>query len=81
MKTTRKVFVLSFALLLLGSANVSAQGVLGNLAKKGVGALKGTIKSAANAMVGSPEEIEASKRKNDSKSKVVGVEQFRETFF
>lgn len=68
MKTTRKVFVLSFALLLLGSANVSAQGVLGNLAKKGVGALKGTIKSAANAMVGSPEEIEASKRKNDSKN-------------
>ena len=60
MKITGKVICIC---LLCFSTGVSAQGILGKLAKTGVGALKGTVKSTANAMVGSPEEIAASKRK------------------
>lgn len=66
MKTPRRIFSLCI-LLLCFSASVSAQGFLGKMAKTGISALKGTVKSTANAMVGSPEEIEASKRKGEPK--------------
>jgi len=67
MKNIKIIVIFNVLLLCLGT-NASAQGILGKLAKTGVGALKGTVKSTANLMVGSPEEIAASKRKDDPKA-------------
>lgn len=64
MNRTRNFFAICL-LLLLGSTGAYAQGPLGKMAKTGVGALKGTVKSAANLMVGSPEEIAASQKKGE----------------
>ena len=66
-KTTRNILSLCL-LLLFCNTNTYAQGILGKLAKTGAKALQETVKSTANAMVGSPEEIEASKRKGEGKS-------------
>ncbi|MBQ7472253.1 MAG: WG repeat-containing protein [Prevotella sp.] len=67
MKNIKIIVIFNVLLLCLGT-NASAQGILGKLAKTGAGALKGTVKSTANLMVGSPEEIAASKRKDDPKA-------------
>ena len=63
---TRNILVVCM-MLLLCSTGASAQGVLGKMAKTGVKALKGTVKSSAELMVGSKESIEASKKKDDPK--------------
>ena len=47
--------------------DTSAQGILGKLAKKGVETLKQTPQKVADALVGSKEEIEASRKKKGDK--------------
>ncbi len=66
MNTRKKLFVISL-IMLIGTADVSAQGILGNLAKKGIETLKKTPTKVADALVGSKEEIEASKKKKGDK--------------
>ena len=65
MKTIQKVIFIS---LLLFSSTANAQGFLGKMVKAGKDAVKGTVTSAANAMVGSPEEIKNSQKKKDTKT-------------
>ena len=66
MNTRKKLFVISL-IMLIGTADVSAQGILGNLAKKGIETMKKTPTKVADALVGSKEEIEASKKKKGDK--------------
>lgn len=63
MKRTRNILAICM-LLLLSATGVSAQNPLKQMAKTGVKALKGTVKSTANLMVGDEKSIEKSKQRD-----------------
>ena len=66
MNTTNKLLIMGLVMLFC-PIDTSAQGILGKLAKKGVETLKQTPQKVADALVGSKEEIEASRKKKGDK--------------